>query len=342
MKPSLLLTTSLVCHLACVANAAILMNPDERAADVESPETTTRKLRKLIDNNTMIVKGEKKQRQRTRKLSKSNKEDSESSTLKEGTKDSTTEAAESDQQTPSAGSDDSDEDSDEDTTRDNSEDEDMVYSRSTKSPKTSKSSKTSKSGSSGSGSGDSSDPTTPEVPIFMMFNGYVDTSMLHSPVSPDPEAGDAFLPGTTYVFANERLFNVFDGEVLGQEGRLQGQCIRTDANPPSDADNYEGRGYCQWTLEFYEAMSDPPEIIATLSAEGPVSNDDSSKLVVTSGSGGLFGVTGDVIVIPSAVDDGGLSDADRDFLDLPNDDGFELRIEVAVMPRFDLEGEMMS
>lgn len=169
--------------------------------------------------------------------------------------------------------------------------------------------------------------------LQLTFRAFQDSRFLQSAIPTDANNPDFSLPGTVYLFTDAVLQQIDEIDRSPLFGMVLGSCIRTDLA----TDAFIGRAYCQFTYQLFDTLGESDyTVIASFSAEGPVSNDFSSSLVITGGTGGLTGAKGEVFLEASFIDDSGslaVVDGTLDFLG-PGADGYTMEANVYIDPNF--------
>jgi hypothetical protein len=140
---------------------------------------------------------------------------------------------------------------------------------------------------------------------YMFLEGFQDARGLLGAIPPNPSFPDEFDAGATYIYDKEPVYSVFSdfsgnatsGFVVDEAdeiGTVTGKCIRTDPFDELDAENYDGRAYCQFVYSFGD--------VDELTAEGPIKIGEEAVLVVTGGTQMFRRTVGEIILTPVAPD----------------------------------------
>ena len=124
-----------------------------------------------------------------------------------------------------------------------------------------------------------------------------------------PSGGDDTSAGTVVFYRDAQLLDLVN---VTMSALIQGECTRTDPDSFMQ-ESYRGAGYCQFTYDFLDETG--TEIVAQMTAEGPVANGDVSTLAITGGTGELSNTIGQLDLYPARLDgDDVVRDSSLDFL----------------------------
>ena len=135
--------------------------------------------------------------------------------------------------------------------------------------------------------------------LMYTIEAFMDTRGLPTPsVYADGSDPNPIGAGNVNIYTDTLLWELDAIGASALIGLVQGTCTRTDVNDDGSSIEYEGRGWCSLTFEALIGTDQGQEVVASFTAEGSVSNhnstDVSTILAITGGLGQFAGISGEI------------------------------------------------